>query len=80
MDDLLNNLGSDNPLYDLEPDGIITLGDRDVWLSVAGEENIGVDYVPGDTGLDGIVNSSDLNDLAVAWQSKAWGPCPCTHK
>ncbi len=76
LDDLLNNLGSDDPLYDLEPDGIITLGDRDVWLSVAGEENIGVDYVPGDTGLNGIVNSSDLNDLALAWQSTddpGWG-------
>lgn len=76
LDALLDNLGSDDPLYDLEPDGLITLGDRDVWLSTAGQENIGVDYVTGDTDLNGEVNAGDLNDLGLAWQSTAnpgWG-------
>ncbi len=76
LDALLNNLGSDNPLYDLEPDGIITLGDRNVWLSQAGQENIGTDYVTGDTDLNGQVNAGDLNDLGLAWQSTndpGWG-------
>ncbi len=76
MDALLNNLGSDDLLYDLDLDGVITLGDRDVWLSIAGQENIGVDYVTGDANLNGQVNSSDLNDLGIAWQSTdnpGWG-------
>jgi hypothetical protein len=76
LDALLDNLGSDDPLYDLEPDGIITLGDRNVWLSTAGQENIGADYVTGDTDLNGQVNAGDLNDLGLAWQSTAnpgWG-------
>ncbi len=76
LDALLDNLGSDDPLYDLEPDGLITLGDRNVWLSTAGQENLGVDYVTGDTDLNGQVNAGDLNDLGLAWQSTAnpgWG-------
>ena len=76
VDALLNNVGSDDPLYDLDLDGTVTLGDRDVWLSTAGQQNIGVDYVTGDTDLNGQVNSGDLNGLGRAWQSMdnpGWG-------
>ena len=75
MDLLLDNLGSDDLTYDVNNDGSVTLGDRDEWLTLAGQEN-GADYVTGDTDFNGQVNSGDLNNLGLAWQSTdnpGWG-------
>ena len=77
LDELLNNLGGPNPTFDLDSsDPNINLGDRDAWLSLAGDENIGRPYVTGDTDLDGDVDAGDLNNLGVAWLSMdnpGWG-------
>ena len=67
LDALLDNLGSSDPTYDLVSDGVITLADRDEWLSIAGQRDIGVDYLAGDTELNGQINTADLNELALAW-------------
>ena len=53
--------------YDLNSDGVVGLGDRDEWNTLASAQN-GVDLVPGDTNLDGMVVASDLNDLGTNWQ------------
>ncbi len=38
------------------------------WLVIAGTWNIGRAYVRGDTNLDGRVDATDLNTLAMNWQ------------
>jgi hypothetical protein len=57
-------------LYDLNGDDLIDLGDVDEFLEMAADKN-GFDdtYDYGDANLDGVVNATDLNALAVAWQS-----------
>lgn len=70
LDELMySGLGGSDPKYDLDGSGgTIDLADRDVWLSQAGNENIGEPYVVGDADLNGIVNASDLNALGGNWQ------------
>lgn len=53
--------------FDVNGDGEIDLDDRDHWLSEIGGEDIGRPYVAGDTNLDGKVDASDLNDVALSW-------------
>ena len=48
-------------LFDLNGDGVLDAGDRDTWLSIAGNENIGADYLVADANLDGVVDISDFN-------------------
>ena len=68
LDELLSNLGGPNSTYNLDSaDDNITLGDRDAWLTLAGQENIGRSYLDGDADLDGDVDAADLNNLGVAW-------------
>ena len=71
LDELLDNLGSDDSTYDLDNSGgNITLDDRDAWLAEASSlSNPTREYRPGDTDLDGDVDAGDLNNLGVAWQS-----------
>ncbi len=70
LDQLLSSLGTTNPTYNLDStDETITLGDRDAWLSIAGDQNISRPYVVGDSDLDGDVDAADLNNLGVAWLS-----------
>ena len=54
--------------YDLDGSGSVDAGDVDAWLSIAGQENLGVDYVRGDTDLDGDVDAADLNNLGQNWR------------
>jgi hypothetical protein len=66
---LFEALGTVNPRFDLDGSGgPIDLGDRDAWLSMAGDENIAVPYVLGDTDLNGKVDALDLNNLGLSWQ------------
>lgn len=55
--------GGSNPSgFDLTGDGLVNLADRDSWLSIAGNANIGAGrpYRLGDANLDGVVDGSDF--------------------
>ena len=54
---------SDDLLFDLNGDGTLDRGDRDVWLAEAGELNLssGSTYLLADANLDGTVDVSDFN-------------------
>ena len=64
--------GSNNPAVDLTDDDIVDAADLAEWRSVAAVHN-GFDspYLLGDADLDGIIDSTDLNNLALNWQQKA---------
>jgi hypothetical protein len=54
--------GSNNPAFDLTADGNVDLDDRDAWLSLAGDHNLGTGraYLLGDANLNGNVDGSDF--------------------
>ncbi len=54
---------ADPGTFDLTNDNLVTVADRDVWLVLAGAENLasGNAYLPGDANLDGVVDASDFN-------------------
>ncbi|HEY6564738.1 MAG TPA: hypothetical protein VIY86_09600, partial [Pirellulaceae bacterium] len=53
----------DSPPYDLTGDARVNTLDRDAWLSLAGNHNLGPGrvYRLGDANLDGVVDGSDFN-------------------
>ena len=54
---------------DLTGDNLVDQADVDQWLSDAAAENgFAASFVKGDANLDGTVNASDLNALALNWQ------------
>ncbi len=54
---------------DLTGDNVIDQADVDQWLSDAAAENgFAAPFVKGDANLDGTLNASDLNALALNWQ------------
>ena len=57
--------GTNDDLFDLNGDGSVDQGDLDVWLTAAGEANLGAGraYLLGDANLDGVVDGQDF----VAW-------------
>jgi hypothetical protein len=59
--------GSNTASFDLNGDGNVDLGDRDAWLSEAGEANLGAgkSFLLGDATLDGVVDVSDFG----AWNA-----------
>ena len=61
--DALIGAGPNDTQFDLDENGIVDTGDRDVWIS-----DIKNTFV-GDINLDGEVNSADLNTLALNWRS-----------
>ena len=66
---LVGALGSIDPTFDVNGDGgSIDQADVNEWLVIAGTWNIGRAYVRGDTNLDGRVDATDLNTLAMNWQ------------
>ncbi len=77
MDDLTRAIAtnSDDPVYDLNADGVVNAEDLDPWLESGAEENgFAEPYLTGDADLDGDVDAADLNALALSWQQsgKAW--------
>ena len=64
---MYDGLVNQQSIYDLDGNQTVDLGDRDVWLSDAGLENIGRAYLTGDTNLDGVVEAADLNDVGISW-------------
>ena len=54
--------------FDLSGDGTVDGADLSKWLTDAATHNgFGEPYMAGDSNLDGIVNSADLNSLALHW-------------
>ena len=63
--------------FDLTGDGLVDSTDLDVWLALAGLENVPTHeaYLPGDANLDGIVDASDLNVVGLNWLQDVTGWC-----
>lgn len=68
FDSLLENQTTDNPSYDLNYSGSVDGDDLTILLSSAGQANSGVSYRRGDANLDGRVDATDLNVVALHWQ------------
>lgn len=66
--------GSTNLLFDVDADGRVDRDDRDLWLEIAGEANLGpgLEYLLGDANLDGVVDGVDF----VAWNSHKFAAMP----
>lgn len=69
IDALLDALGTNNAMFDLDGSGTVDDADIADWLVSAGNENIGRAYLGGDANLDGFINALDLNAVGVNWQS-----------
>jgi len=62
--------GSDNADFDVTGDQAVDLADQEKWLLDAALANgFTESYLNGDANLDGTVNASDLNALAINWQA-----------
>ncbi len=69
--------GGNNLALDINNDSVISIADRDEWLSfsqAAGKNGLSDDYLLGDANLDGTVDAGDLNELGQRWQmnDNAW--------
>jgi hypothetical protein len=53
--------------FDLTNDKVVDQGDLDVWLALAGLDNLLSHdaYPPGDANLDGKVDATDLNKIGL---------------
>ncbi len=71
-------VAADNPpAFDLTGDAVVNRADLDVWLALAGNENLasGESYVAGDANLDGKVDANDLNVIGLSWLQSVSGWC-----
>ncbi len=57
---LYDGIVTNDAQFDLDGNGTVDLADRDAWLTESG-------YLMGDFDLDHMVDSGDLNRIAVAW-------------
>ena len=69
--------GTSPPEFDLTGDSFVDQVDVDVWLALAGLENLPshTAYVPGDANLDGKVDATDLNVVGLNWRQDMTGWC-----
>jgi hypothetical protein len=67
--------GGNPPEFDLTGDNMVDDSDLDAWLMLAGSQNLssGLPYLRGDANLDGKIDATDLNDVALNWHSDAIG-------
>ena len=66
LDSLMEAVSTASPdvRFDLDGDGTVNLSDRDTWLRSFGS-------LPGDANLDGVVDSTDLNNVGIHWQTES---------
>ncbi len=63
--------GGNDLSFDINSDGLISIADRNDWLSKAATENgKGAPYLLGDANLDGSVDALDLNELGQRWRQQ----------
>lgn len=70
IDALMNEVaaGSNDSVFDLTNDGLVDDDDRDEWLAIAGPQNgFAGAFLVGDANLDGMVDSTDLNEVGIQW-------------
>ena len=69
--------GNNPPAFDLTGDTHVGQTDLDVWLSLAGQENLPSHqaYLPGDANLDGRVDGQDLNVVGRNWRQNVTSWC-----
>ena len=69
--------GENPPEFDLTNDDIVDEADLNVWLALAGLENLASHeaYPLGDANLDGRVNTTDLNVIGLNWRQDVTGWC-----
>ena len=73
VDMLVTSISSGQPeaVFDLSGDGAVDQTDLDRWLEEAGEQaGYREPYLSGDSNLDGQVDATDLNNLALNWQQE----------
>ena len=63
IDTMFANLGSSDPLYDLDEDGDADNADVDLLVETL------LDTFYGDANLDGRADAADLNQIGINWQS-----------
>ncbi len=69
--------GNHPPEFDLTGDELADQADLDVWLALAGLENLPTHkpYLFGDADLGGLVTTRDLNTVGVNWRQEVTGWC-----
>ena len=61
--------GLNEQAFDLSGDGLVDLDDLSIWLDDAATHNgFAESYLLGDANLDGTINATDLNKLAIHWE------------
>ena len=69
IDALLRAVGTNDQQFNILQSPLpIDLGDVERWLEMTGLALVGESYVGGDTDLDGDVDATDLNRVALNWQ------------
>ncbi len=69
INQLMNEAAMAGVETDLTEDGTVNNADRDLWLALAGERSeFSVLFLVGDSNLDGNVDTSDLDALALSWR------------
>ena len=69
--------GNNPSEFDFTGNSLVDHSDLDVWLNLAGLHNLPshAAYLSGDTNLDGIVDSTDLNTIGLNWRHEVTGWC-----
>ncbi len=62
--------GTNGQLFDVNGDAVVNELDLDQWrLQAATHNGFAAAYLVGDSNLDGSVNATDLNNLALSWRN-----------
>lgn len=72
INQLMNDAETGGTSTDMNGDDVVNDADRDLWLASAGPENgFAGPFLVGDSDLNGTVEASDLNNMALAWLNES---------